>query len=117
MKDKIISKAKEMFLKLGFKSITMDDIACEMCISKKTIYKYFSSKEELVSECVNYLWIHFEQQTEEISKLTIDPLAKIILLYELGLQELIQKLHYHTKSIGKQTELITHHNRMLKVNR
>ena len=50
MKDKIISKAKEMFLKLGFKSITMDDIACEMCISKKTIYKYFSNKELLIEE-------------------------------------------------------------------
>ena len=50
MKDKIISKAKEMFLKLGFKSITMGDIACEMCISKKTIYKYFSNKELLIEE-------------------------------------------------------------------
>lgn len=39
-----------MFLKLGFKSITMDDIACEMCISKKTIYKYFSNKEILIEE-------------------------------------------------------------------
>lgn len=50
MKEKIINKAKEMFLKLGFKSITMDDIACEMCISKKTIYKYFSNKELLIEE-------------------------------------------------------------------
>ncbi len=50
MKDKIINKAKDMFLKLGFKSITMDDIACEMCISKKTIYKYFSNKELLIEE-------------------------------------------------------------------
>lgn len=50
MKDKIVNKAKDMFLKLGFKSITMDDIACEMCISKKTIYKYFSNKELLIEE-------------------------------------------------------------------
>ena len=50
MKEKIISKAKDMFLKLGFKSITMDDIACEMCISKKTIYKYFSNKEILIEK-------------------------------------------------------------------
>lgn len=50
MKDKIIKKATDMFLKLGFKSVTMDDIACEMCISKKTIYKYFSNKEALVEE-------------------------------------------------------------------
>jgi AcrR family transcriptional regulator len=50
MKDKIIKKATDMFLKLGFKSVTMDDIACEMCISKKTIYKYFSTKEKLIEE-------------------------------------------------------------------
>jgi AcrR family transcriptional regulator len=50
MKEKIISKASEMFLKLGFKSITMDDIAGEMCISKKTIYKYFCNKEILIEE-------------------------------------------------------------------
>jgi AcrR family transcriptional regulator len=50
LKDKIIKKATDMFLKLGFKSVTMDDIACEMCISKKTIYKYFSNKESLIEE-------------------------------------------------------------------
>lgn len=50
MKDKIVSKATELFLKLGFKSVTMDDIAGEMCISKKTIYKYFSNKETLIEQ-------------------------------------------------------------------
>jgi len=50
MKEKIIKKATEMFMKLGFKSVTMDDIACEMCISKKTIYKYFHNKEVLIEE-------------------------------------------------------------------
>ena len=50
MKEKIISKASELFLKLGFKSITMDDIAADMCISKKTIYKYFCNKEVLIEE-------------------------------------------------------------------
>lgn len=55
MKEKIIATAKEMFLKLGFKSITMDDIADEMCISKKTIYKYFANKELLIEESVQVL--------------------------------------------------------------
>lgn len=50
MKEKIIAKATDMFLKLGFKSVTMDDIAGEMCISKKTIYKYFGNKELLIAE-------------------------------------------------------------------
>ena len=50
MKEKIIAKASDLFLKLGFKSVTMDDIAGEMCISKKTIYKYFCNKELLIEE-------------------------------------------------------------------
>jgi AcrR family transcriptional regulator len=50
MKEKIIAKATDLFLKLGFKSVTMDDIAVEMCISKKTIYKYFCNKEILIVE-------------------------------------------------------------------
>lgn len=52
MKEKIIYKAQQMFLQFGFRSITMDDIASEMCISKKTIYKYFINKDVLIEECV-----------------------------------------------------------------
>jgi len=48
MKQRIINKSADMFLSYGFKSVTMDDIANEMGISKKTIYKYFSNKIELV---------------------------------------------------------------------
>lgn len=50
MKEKIIARATDLFMKLGFKSVTMDDIAGEMCISKKTIYKYFCNKEILIEE-------------------------------------------------------------------
>ncbi|MFD1294829.1 TetR/AcrR family transcriptional regulator [Lutibacter holmesii] len=50
MKEVILKKAGETFLKLGFKSVTMDDIANELAISKKTIYKYFKNKADLVNE-------------------------------------------------------------------
>ena len=66
MKEKIINKAKEMFLRLGFKSITMDDIACEMCISKKTIYKYFSNKDILIEESVELVHKEVHETIEEI---------------------------------------------------
>ena len=55
MKETILKKAGETFLKLGFKSVTMDDIANELGISKKTIYKYFKNKVELVDEAVTYM--------------------------------------------------------------
>lgn len=51
MKEKIIDTAADMFLNLGFKSVTMDDLANEMGISKKTIYTHFENKTKLVQEC------------------------------------------------------------------
>ncbi|WP_417942905.1 TetR/AcrR family transcriptional regulator [Flavobacterium sp. RS13.1] len=66
MKEKIISKASELFLKLGFKSITMDDIASEMCISKKTIYKYFCNKEVLIEQSIEVLHKEVHQSIDEI---------------------------------------------------
>jgi len=55
MKDTILQKAGDTFLKLGFKSVTMDDIANELGISKKTIYKYFKNKADLVDEATIYM--------------------------------------------------------------
>ena len=51
MKDQIIDTAGELFLNLGFKSVTMDDLAEHMGISKKTIYAHFANQTELVEEC------------------------------------------------------------------
>lgn len=55
MKETILKKAGDTFLKFGFKSVTMDDIATEMGISKKTIYKYFKNKEELVDQSISFI--------------------------------------------------------------
>jgi len=55
MREKIMSKASDLFMKLGFKSVTMDDIAGDMCISKKTIYKFFSNKEILIEEITDMI--------------------------------------------------------------
>ena len=48
MKEIILNKAADLFLHYGFKSITMDDIANELAISKKTIYIFFTHKSDLV---------------------------------------------------------------------
>jgi AcrR family transcriptional regulator len=44
MKDVIIEKASKLFLQLGFKSVTMDDLAVSLGISKKTLYIHFKTK-------------------------------------------------------------------------
>lgn len=66
MKDRILQKSTDMFLRLGFKSITMDDIACEMCISKKTIYKYFSNKDVLIEQSVEMVHKEVHETIDKI---------------------------------------------------
>ncbi len=55
-KQKILDESTKIFLQEGFYKTPMDEIARELKISKKTIYKYFDSKETLVKEVVlNFL--------------------------------------------------------------
>lgn len=56
MKEQILETATDLFLNQGFKSITMDDIANRMAISKKTIYSHFNNKEGIVAVVVDRLY-------------------------------------------------------------
>ena len=47
-KDRIIKGAEELFFKYGIKSVTMDDIAKHLAISKKTIYQFYVDKDAVV---------------------------------------------------------------------
>lgn len=51
-KQKILNYSKERFISEGFHKISMDEIASGLQISKKTIYKYYPSKENLIHEIV-----------------------------------------------------------------
>ncbi|WP_164972718.1 TetR/AcrR family transcriptional regulator [Lacibacter luteus] len=48
-KERIQKKAHELFLRYGIRSVSMDDIAAQLGMSKKTIYQFFSEKDELVT--------------------------------------------------------------------
>jgi len=71
MKKKILHNATELFLNIGFKSVTMDDIAANSGISKKTIYAHFANKIQLVEAATLHIFdiiskgidiIHEQQQ-------------------------------------------------------
>ncbi len=53
MRDRIIQVATEKINKYGFRKFTVNDIATELGISKKTVYKYFTSKNEIISVIVD----------------------------------------------------------------
>ena len=52
LKERIKQKADELYRRYGVKSVTMDEIATQLGVSKKTIYQCFSDKNELVDEVI-----------------------------------------------------------------
>ena len=77
MREKIIHKASELFLTLGFKSVTMDDIANEMGISKKTIYVHFSNKTKLVEAVTFHLFDSISCGIDEICDNAPNPIEEL----------------------------------------
>lgn len=56
MNDKvqgILGHVSKLYHRYGIKSVTMDDVARHLCISKKTLYEYFQDKKDLVTQVLN----------------------------------------------------------------
>ncbi|MCB0387653.1 MAG: TetR/AcrR family transcriptional regulator [Winogradskyella sp.] len=87
-KEHIIEFAAEKFTQFGSKRFTMDELAALLGISKKTIYKHFSSKEDLVVASVQYLISEYNQTLEHLIKTEKDPITSIILMYEKAFERL-----------------------------
>jgi AcrR family transcriptional regulator len=66
IKEKILHKAEEMFLQFGFSRVTMDEIAVELGMSKKTLYRFFPGKEQLLKEMINGMKCKFEDFVQEL---------------------------------------------------
>jgi len=88
MKDQILHKATDMFLTLGFKSVTMDDIASEMGISKKTIYQHFSSKDALVKATTANLFETISCGIDEIILGNQNPIEELFTIKEFVMKNL-----------------------------
>ncbi|MBR3340541.1 MAG: TetR/AcrR family transcriptional regulator [Clostridiales bacterium] len=65
LKNRILVNTIKVFNKKGLK-LTMDDVAEQMGISKKTIYKYFNSKEEIFDQIVDYIFDGIKARENEI---------------------------------------------------
>jgi AcrR family transcriptional regulator len=77
MREKIIQKASDLFLSYGFKSVTMDDIANNLGISKKTIYQNFENKTKLVEATAMYVFEFISNGINCICDLNNNPIEEI----------------------------------------
>lgn len=66
-KERILSLAQDRFLRSGFNKVTLDELSGELGISKKTMYKFFPSKEELLKTIV---YLILKRVSAEVQRIT-----------------------------------------------
>ena len=66
IKDRILTRAGDMFLKSGYSRVTIEEIAANLGMSKKSLYKYFPSKEELVKAIISKMRYGIQDSIEGI---------------------------------------------------
>jgi len=88
MNQKIIETATEMFLTHGFKSVTMDEIASKMGISKKTIYHHFENKNDLVEATTLHLFETISKGVDEIMLLDNNPIEELFVIKDFVMKHL-----------------------------
>lgn len=100
MEQEILAKAKELFQRYGLRPVTMDDIAKELGVSKKTLYKYFANKEELVGHTVDQV---FERVKANMISLSEDEGNAIDMLFAMD-EVVCTNIETHDHSMQFQLE-------------
>lgn len=102
-KTKILKGAEELFMRYGVRSISMDDIARHLSVSKKTLYQHFADKDELVMMVsrghLERNILQFDTIRDE-SKNPIEELAKLSVCMKMNMETMnpavmfdLQKFH------------------------
>lgn len=76
--DRIVQAAYHLFIKFGIRSVTMDDVARQLSVSKKTLYRCFKDKDELVSFTIARHIAHMNNSIEQIQQREEDPILQIV---------------------------------------
>lgn len=79
VKQRIKHKADELFRRYGIRTVTMDEIANQLGISKKTIYQAFADKQQLVDEVITDLLNYNQQCCTRDKSLSKDAIHEVFL--------------------------------------
>ena len=76
----LVEGAMSIFMRFGIKSVNMDDISKQLSISKKTLYQFFSDKEDLLARALE---LHMTTEESNIKEITARKLSAIDEMFEI----------------------------------
>lgn len=88
MREDILHKAGDLFLEFGFKSVTMDHLAQELGVSKKTIYEYFINKSDLVEQVAYFIRDRIHAEIDLVQLKSLDPIEEMIEIKKVVMKRL-----------------------------
>lgn len=112
MQERILTKSHELFLRYGIRSVSMDEIAAHLGISKKTIYQFYADKDALVEGVVGIEISLNERECRLHRAKSENPVHEIFLAVDM-LQEMLTKMNpsliydlekYHAKAFKNYQE-------------
>lgn len=110
---KIFEKARYLFNRIGVRNTTMDDLAKELGISKKTLYKEIDNKADLVKLCIQYDLKRMEEKIQEISSSYENAIEELLVINDTIIEDIKvyhpTMLHDLTKFYPESCELIENH--------
>lgn len=113
MKERILETASQQFFQAGFAHVSMDELAAEMRVSKKTLYKHFASKEEILREVMSRKVHQIESAVQSIlQNPKLDSLSRTLEIFAVMARRLsqtsqpfFQDLKKHAPHIWKEVEV------------
>jgi AcrR family transcriptional regulator len=111
-KERIIAQARELFIRLGIRSVSMDDIAGQIGISKKTLYQHFEDKDELVERVVAFETTRMQDECHGCANTAENAVEEIFKTMEMVMQHfrnmnpmvLFDMHKFHGKAFAKFME-------------
>jgi AcrR family transcriptional regulator len=91
-KERILLKSNELFNRYGIRSVSMDDIATQLGMSKKTLYQYYVDKDELVNAVFDIILNTNKSQCLECSKKGENAIHEVFLSFDM-MQDILTKMN------------------------
>lgn len=119
-KERILAKAKELFMRYGIRSVTMDEVASQCGISKKTIYQFFDDKDSLVETMMSLEVNNIEDKCFVGQKESENAVQEVLLGDEMALEMFEQMnpavMYDLQKYYPKAYKILDGHKRKFKYN-
>jgi AcrR family transcriptional regulator len=111
-RERIILKAKEKFATIGYRKTSMDEIAGELGMSKKTLYKFFPTKQKLAEELLARIFAEINHRSEAILGSPLPAVEKLFRIMQMvaelqqrfATKTLIESLHHHLPYLWRRIE-------------